>query len=269
MPAWALQVEARLLTGRPAPADRFWADPARILSEAGMDPDPWQVELLRSPARRTLLNCSRQSGKSTVAAALALQAALLEPPALVLLLSPSMRQSGELFRKVVDLYRALGRPVPLAGPRENQLKMELANCSRIVSLPGEEGTVRGYSAARLLVIDEAARVDEALYVAIRPMLAVSGGRLVALSTPFGRRGWFYEEWHGQGDWQRVQITAGQCPRIPPAFLEQERRELGPRWYEMEYGCQFMEATGAVFSAEEIDSLTAVPVPALVLPGLEP
>jgi hypothetical protein len=186
-----------------------------------------------------------------VAAALALQAALLEPPALVLLLSPTLRQSGELFRKVADLYRALGRPVPLAGPRENQLKMELANGSRVVSLPGEQGTVRGYSAARLLVIDEAALADEALYVAVRPMLAVSGGRLVALSTPNGKQGWFFEEWHGAGDWRRVRIAAAQCPRIPAAFLEQERRDIGPRWFAQEYGCEFMDTMGAVFSGSDV------------------
>jgi hypothetical protein len=45
----------------------------------------------------------------------------------------------------------------------------------------------------MLVIDEASRVDDTLYLAVRPLLAVSGGRLVALSTPFGKRGWFHDE----------------------------------------------------------------------------
>src|SRR5262245_30493615 len=88
------------------------ADPARILAWAGMLPDPWQARLLRSPSTRTLKLCTRQAGKSTTAAALALREALLQPGRLVLLLSPSQRQSGELFRdKVKRLYGALGRPV--------------------------------------------------------------------------------------------------------------------------------------------------------------
>jgi hypothetical protein len=218
-----------------------------------------------------LLLCSRQAGKSTAAAALALRAALLEAPALVLLLSPTLRQSAELLLKVLALFGALGRPVPTVRRRDNSLKLELANGSRILSLPGAEATVRGFSGVRLLVIDEAARVPDDLYRAVRPMLAVSGGRLLVLSTPFGRRGWFYDEWMGVGatGWHKVKVTADQVPRISPAFLAEEKAALGERWYRQEYFCVFMEMMGAVFSAEEIDALTAVPVAALTLPGLSP
>lgn len=226
-------------------------DPARLMTNAGMTPDTWQAELLRCRSPRMLLLCSRQAGKSQTAAALALRTALLEAPALVLLLSPTLRQSGELFRKVQDLYRALGRPVPLAGPRDNQLKMELANGSRVISLPGSEGTIRGYSGVALLIVDEAARVSDALYYAVRPMLAVSGGKLACLSTPFGKRGFFYEAWTGRSKWRRVRVTAEECPRIAPEFLAEERRELGERWFRQEYLCSFEDTVGAVFSGEDI------------------
>jgi hypothetical protein len=200
MPTATLMREvARLrksLEGRTGPNPllrQLRADPARILSAAGMVPDPWQARLLRSRSPRMLLLCSRQSGKSTVAAALALRAALLAPPALVLLLSPTLRQSGELFRdKVLKTYNSLGRPVPTV--QESALQMTLTNRSRIISLPGDEETVRGYSGVRLLIVDEASRVPDGLYFALRPMLAVSQGTLVCLSTPFGKRGWFHEEW---------------------------------------------------------------------------
>src|SRR5436190_12618094 len=95
MPAWARELETRLLTGQPGPADRFWADPSRLMADAGMTPDPWQAELLCSDSPRILLLCSRQAGKSQTAAAIALRTALLEPDSLVLLLSPTLRQSGE------------------------------------------------------------------------------------------------------------------------------------------------------------------------------
>src|SRR5262249_45073748 len=124
----------------------------------------------------------------------------------------------------------------------------------------------GYSGASLLCIDEAARVDDGLYFSVRPMLAVSRGRLLALSTPFGRRGWFYDEWFGPRPWQRVQITAEQCPRITPAFLAEERKALGPRWYAQEYGCQFMEMIGAVFSGADIDALPDPAVQVLEFPA---
>jgi len=227
-------------------------DPARLMTLGGMEPDPWQTTLLRSNAARHLLLCTRQGGKSLVAAALALREALLRPFSLVLLLSPTLRQSSELFGdKVMALYGALDRPVETT--LESGLRMELANGSRIVSLPGDEKSVRGYSGVSLLVVDEAARVDDALYYTIRPMLAVSRGKLICLSTPFGKRGFFYDEWTGESDWQRVEITAYDCPRITPEFLAEEERALGPRWFRQEYLCSFEDSSDAVFSHEDIQA----------------
>jgi hypothetical protein len=220
-----------------------------LAGETGIAPDPWQRDVLRSTAPRMLLNCSRQSGKSTVTGILATHTALYEPGSLTLLLSPSLRQSGELFRKCLDVYRAAGRPVP--ADAENALSLELETGSRILSLPGREGTVRGFSGARLLVVDEAARVPDELYFAIRPMLAVSRGRLIALSTPFGTRGWWYEAWRSERAWERYEVPATECPRISPAFLEEERQSMGEWWYQQEYFCRFLDAQDAVFRHEDI------------------
>jgi hypothetical protein len=250
--------------GLEGPLGMYLADPAQILSRAGMAPDPWQSSLLRGRSKRTLLLCSRQIGKSTLAAALALREALLRPPSLVLLLSPTLRQSGELFRdKVMRVYNALSRPVP--STQESALTLTLANGSRVVSLPGDEETVRGYSGVSLLVIDEAARVSDSLYRSVRPMLATSGGTLIGLSTPFGRRGWFHDEWtRGQG-WHPVRVTARQCPRISAEFLEEEYRTLGPRWYAQEYECSFEDLVGGVFSGDSLASLLTPSVAAVPFP----
>jgi hypothetical protein len=229
---------------------------------AGLSPDPWQAEVLASSANRMLLLASRQSGKSSVSAALGLKTALLQPRSLVLLLSPSLRQSGELFRKVTALFGDLGRPIPVTA--ESALRLELANGSRVVSLPGDEKTVRCFSGVAMLIIDEAARVEDTLYRAVRPMLAVSHGRLVALSTPFGKRGWFHDEWHGQGDWQRVRITAEQCPRITPAFLAEELRSMGERYYRQEYMTEFTEVIDAVFRQQDIEAAFSSDVQPLFL-----
>jgi hypothetical protein len=141
-----------------------------------------------------------------------------------------------------------------ATTRDSSLQMHLDNGSRIVGLPASEGKIRVYSSVSLLLIDEASRVDDALYRAMRPMLAVSRGRLLALSTPFGQRGWYHDEWHGGGPWQRVQITAEQCPRISAEFLAEERRALGERWFRQEYLCSFEDAVGAVFSSADIQAM---------------
>lgn len=225
-------------------------DAAAMMRAAGLEPDLWQAELARSRARAVLMLCSRQSGKSTTAAAMALHEALYHGPALVLLLSATLRQSQELFRTVTGIYAALGASMPETA--QTALRLELANRSRIVSLPGTERTIRGYSGVRLLVIDEAARVPDDLYFTVRPMLAVSGGRLVALSTPWGKRGWFHHEYtEGGPGWQRVKVTAEECPRITAAFLAEERAALGDWWYRQEYLCQFVDTVDQVFTYEEV------------------
>lgn len=224
---------------------RLVVDPSAILSEQGIMPDPWQRQLLRSPPRQVLLNCSRQSGKSTTVAALALHTALFQPGSLTLLLSPSLRQSIELFRKVGAGFTALGRPVRTV--QASQTRLELANRSRIVCLPGREDTVRSFSGVALLVIDEAARVPDDLYRSVRPMLAVSRGRLICLSTPFGRRGFFWREWHAGGAaWHRVEVGWRDCPRITADFIEQERQSMGSSWVAQEYEASFESREGLVY-----------------------
>lgn len=215
-------------------------DPVLFACQAlGFRADAWQETVLRWEGRRLIMNCSRQSGKSTTVAVKALHRALLDPGALVLLVSPSQRQSGELFRKVVDfLDRLEERP---ALREENRLSLRFQNGSRIVSLPGSEATVRGFSGPALVVEDEASRVDDALFVAIGPMLAVSQGQLILMSTPYGKRGHFYEMWtNGGADWERVQVRAVECPRITRAFLDEERRALGDYFFSQEYECEFRD-----------------------------
>lgn len=220
-------------------------DPVVLARESGLQPDGWQERVLRSGSPRMLLNCSRQSGKSTICGIMAAHRAAFTPRSLVLLLSPSQRQSSELFQKA----RAV---LPVRPERESALRLELANGSRIISLPSTEASVRGFSAVDLMVVDEAARVPDDLYLAIRPMLAVSNGRLVALSTPWGKRGWWYEAWRSSEPWERYRITAEQCPRISPEFLEEERRTLSERYYRQEYLCSFEETEDSVFASEAIE-----------------
>ena len=104
-----------------------------------VEPDPWQRALLRSTSDRVLLNCCRQSGKSTMTAIIALHRALYHPGSLILCLAPALRQSQELFGKVLGFYRDLSRPV--SPQAERKLSLELENESRIVTLPGSEKTV--------------------------------------------------------------------------------------------------------------------------------
>jgi len=87
---------------------RLALDRVAFARALGLEPDPWQEALLRSSSDRVLLNCSRQSGKSTMTAVIALHRALYHPGSLILCLAPALRQSQELFGKVLGFYRDLG-----------------------------------------------------------------------------------------------------------------------------------------------------------------
>jgi hypothetical protein len=229
---------------------RLALDRVAFSEHLGVRPDVWQTNFLRSSSDRVLLNCSRQSGKSTMSAVVGLHRALYHPGSLVLCLAPALRQSQELFGKVIALYRESGRPI--TSTAERKLSLELQNGSRLISLPGSEKTIRGFSGAAMLIVDEASRVDNQLYWGVRPMLAVSGGSLVMLSTPFGKRGIFYDEWTSGRGWERYEVPASQCPRIPESFLEEERGTL-PSWvFRQEYECSFEETEDQVFTTDMIE-----------------
>ncbi len=216
----------------------------------GFEPDPWQGAFLRSDARQVILCCSRQSGKSTCSAILAAHTALFRPGSLVLLISKAQRQSIELLGKATGFLRQA------PGARlvsDNAMSVELEGGSRIISLPGDASTIRGFSAPALVIEDEAAWVSDELYLSVRPMLAVSGGRLMLLSTPNGRRGHFYESWHAPTGWERYTVKATDVPRITPEFLENERAILGTWWFAQEYMCEFLDADDQLFSSEAIEA----------------
>ncbi len=173
------------------------------------------------------------------------------PDSLTLVVTPSARQSGEFLRKAARFARQLKiRP---RGDGDNEISLALPNGARIVGLPGTEATVRGFSAVSLLLVDEASRVSEEMYLAIRPMLAVSDGALWLMSTPFGKRGFFYEAWvNGGPEWERILAAATDCPRISAAFLKEERATMGERYFRQEYLCEFDDSVSGVFDREMVE-----------------
>lgn len=241
--------------------DTYRADPASMAVSAGFSCDPWQAQALASTAQTLLLNCGRQVGKSTITALLIVRA-LLQPDAMVVIVSPSERQSKELMRKVLSFWRKIGRPI--AAVAATKISLELANGARLEAFPASSDTVRGISAVDLLVADEASVVPDELYYSMAPMLAVSGGRQVCLSTPKGQRGWWYDLWRTPAeddpDIARIEVHSADCPRISPTFLARERRRVGLWWYEQEYDCRFQEAETAAFRAADIERAFSPDVP---------
>lgn len=242
----------------------FWSTWLRVLAAAaqqpedcvdfarrrfGFEPDAKQAEVLQAGASRLLLCCTRQWGKSTTAAALAAHRGLTVPGSLVLCVSPTLRQSGEFVGKVRAFLRRAGEKV-----EGGKLTLRLQNESRVVALPGQEANVRGFSAPSLIVIDEAARVPDVLYAALRPMLTVGRGDLALLSTPFGERGFFWKEWVDGGErWKRIEVKATDCPRISAEVLAEEREFQSAEWFAQEYLCSFIGMENQAFRSEWLEA----------------
>jgi hypothetical protein len=217
---------------------------AEYMRAFGLQPDPWQLDVLDGDHRRLLLNCCRQSGKSTVVAMLAVLEAMYVAGSLTLLMSRSLRQSTELFRKVVDFYTRLGKR---GFVRQTAHELHMTLDRRIISLPCSEPTIRGYSNVHMIVIDEAARVPSELYQAVRPMTAVSKeGRIICLSTPNGKQGFFWKCWANEDAWTKIEVPATRVARISEKFLDEERRALGLACFRQEYCCSFEAREGVVY-----------------------
>jgi hypothetical protein len=225
-------------------------DPAQLMRDAAdIEPDGWQLDLLCSASKRILMCCARQVGKTEGAIIKTIWTSLFDP-GLVIIVSPSQRQSSEFFRRFMERYRVLeGVPELVA---ESALRCELSNGSRILALPGggEGKTIRGLSAVRLCIVDEAARCEDELFAAIRPMLGTSDGSLIMLSTPAGRQGEFHRAWVEGGDtWTRVSVRADQCPRLSEEFLREERAQLGDLMFRQEFLLEFLADSERVFDVD--------------------
>lgn len=219
-----------------------------VMQRSGLSPDEWQTRLLTAQPHRALVVCSRQAGKSTSCAAMVLHRAFAAPGREIVAVSPTQRQSTLLIDKV----RRFADAMELELERNAATFLKLANGSAIYALPGGADTVRGYS-PNLLIIDEAAYTTEALYTACLPMLAATGGDLIAISTPAGRQGWFWAEWagHGAGGWQRVEVPYTEIGRIKPEFIAQQKASMAAERFAAEYECAFNASTFGLFNAADI------------------
>ena len=223
------------------------SDPSAFARTLGFTADPWQERVLRSRSRSLLLNCPRQSGKSTTAALIAIWTAFYHPGSMILIVAPSLRQSGLMIIKVQEALHRL--PVAATLKTDSKTEVSFVNGSRIVSLPADEAKIRGYSAVDLLVLDEAGDVPDLLYKTVTPMLIVSKGRVLIMGTPKGRHGFFFERWErGGAAWERHEVPWQDVPRFDPADMARQKVELG-EMFEQEFCCKFIALKGGtVFSA---------------------
>jgi len=243
--------------------------PSAVLAQLDMPPFDWQREALDPRYKRILVLAARQSGKSSISAGRGHHTGRFMDNSLSLIVSPSEQQSKETMKKVDELIMK-DPNADLIGNASFEKKY--SNGARVLALPGTERSVRGYSGPKLIIMDEASRIEDGTYKAVRPMLTGNPDSvLLAVTTPYGKMGWFYEEWTKSKRWYKIMvkpafklngnrtevipdipeeefkakmahqgISAHYSPRHTQEFLQEELETMDWWWWNQEYGCEFLD-----------------------------
>lgn len=216
----------------------------------GEQPLEWQEDYLKETRDAVVLK-GRQVGASTAGSVIAIRRARYYPGSLVIIVSPSLKQSTEVKERSKNGLLALGEHLV----RDSSSVLELTNRSRIMSLPGSAKSVRGWS-ADLLIIDEAAFLEEETFVAARATTAATGGRTIVQSTPMGPFGSFYELWMDPDPrWAKFRVRSDEVDTIDPAFLAREKATMTAEKYTQEYEADFTNPGLGLIDPDRLRELT--------------
>ena len=228
------------------------ADPVFFTQEImNFKPFGYQKDFLRDNSKRMAFRAGRQVGKSTVTAAKAVYRALTRPNQRIILIGPSERQAYLVFDKVEKII------VNAPSVRKQVVKMtqsyiQFTNGSDIFIVPvGQEGdTARGFS-PDLIIIDEAAFIKkDAVFTALMPSLSASNGDMILLSTPYGKRGFFYSAF-SDPSYSCYHVPSKLSPLISDEFIKAEKTRMTEMEFKQEYEGEFMESADCFFSHELI------------------
>ena len=211
--------------------------------------DPWQKEFLATKGNKVA--CSgRQVGKSTVVSVGVGRKAIAEKNKTIIIIAKVERQALLMFEKVLAYIHSEAKYMIKGKPTKHRL--ELKNGSVIHCVPtGESGYgIRGHT-VDLLVADEASFINDAVWDAVTPMLAITKGELWLLSTPHGREGFFYRAYNDP-KFKSFHVSSEDCPRRDDDFLKAERERMTKAAYRQEYLGEFVDELHRFFPDELIE-----------------
>jgi hypothetical protein len=229
-------------------------DPVEFARLAGIEPERWQADVLRSEHKAKIILAGRRTGKSTLAGIIGLHNGLTTPGFNTIYVAPSLDQAQIPYLMAISTYRYLGRPVPAISERRTGL--ELSNGSELRAMAAVDRSKRGFS-ADLLVVDEASRIEDAAYYgALLPSITRSTGHVVVMSTPYLNEGFFAETWHASAaddEWERTFLTSEQCEYFQehPERLEMVKSKVPEWYYRQEYMCEFLADEFSIFNPDDV------------------
>ena len=215
--------------------------------------DEWQRKVLTQKGN-ICLRSGRQVGKSTVISIKAAEYAVNNKKKTVLVVAAVERQAYHLFEMTLnyltDNYKS---HIKMGKSRPTKSKIQLKNGSVIMCLPtGVSGLgIRGYT-IDLLIADEAAFIPEEVCTAITPMLSVTRGDIILLSTPHGKEGFYYDCFQNEA-YSSFHISSEECGRIDEKFLKREKERMTKVQYAQEYLGEFVDELMQFFSTDLIRS----------------
>lgn len=217
--------------------------------------DPWQQQVLTTKGN-VVLRSGRQVGKSTIISIKAGDYAAKNSNKTILVIASVERQALLLFEKILShIYINHKSMIKKGKDRPTKHILKLKNGSVIHCLPtGLSGYgIRGYT-IDLLIADEAAFIPEEVWRAVTPMLAITRGMIILLSTPHTAEGYFYRCFDDE-TFTNFHISSEDCPRKDPVFLEHEKRRMTRAQYAQEYLGEFMDELRQFFPSKLIKDNT--------------
>jgi hypothetical protein len=272
--------------------------PYHYVRSIGFSPYEWQEAVLRSRHKRKVINGARQAGKSTIVSAKPCHIAKHYPKSVSLIVAATEQQAFYDMEKVKD-FIAHDPDYPKV-ERDSDRLVTLANGSWIMVVPATEKAARGPSAPRLILLDEASRIEDIVYRSgIIPMLTDNPDcEMISISTPNGKDGFFFESFNNpkweryevRSPWDVVDIEFRLDPSTPEPVYRQRQAEkgirgfysprhqnreeqefnlgeMGPLMYRQEYGVQFVEPEDQVFSYDDIERLMSSTAKGIDLDGI--
>lgn len=235
----------------------------------GLKLDEYQKQILETKGN-IALRSGRQVGKSTAISVLAGEYAATNRNKTIMIIAAVERQAYLLFEKVLSYVENTNKGLIKTGKdRPTKTRIQLKNGSVIYCLPtGLSGYgIRGFT-IDLLIADEAAFIPDAVFAAVTPAIATridKGARIILLSTPFGRKGYFARAFNDPS-FTKFHVSSEECSRIDKDFLKQEKERMTKRQYAQEYLGEFVDELMQFFPDELIAKCMTAKRPNKIIKG---
>lgn len=215
-----------------------------------------QLEFMTNKSKVVVVASARQIGKSTACAIKAIHTAFSHQSK-VLVVSPSLRQSGLMF---ATIRQYIQESELLRGSLVDDTKtyIKLSNGSELWCLPDSPAQIRGFSKVSTVIIDEANFCSQELLRAVQySLLTIPDSQLFMISSPWSTQHWFYRYYQDGMDKKdsavaSFQYTFEASPLIKKEDIERMKDKITEEEYKTEILGEWISDEDAYFDYDLVD-----------------